>query len=660
MRKILLTIFIVNLLVLSCFAQNGYIQKTGFVKTYQEKKEIGTKDIYINYQSISKKDTAETYTISDGKFTIVLSEKLFYNNKPTMIFVKPNPNNDFKDYEVVNSYEINNIYYDNSEIKVLIGDKKSISEQRKLFYEIITTPIEKQYQDKILKLQNRVRNLENQVGNYKDSVTYYQLLIKELEKELVNKTQRNKELSEQKDIAILELALLKENPLFLQSETYEKNYVRLMTAYNYFSKGQIDSARQCIPQNLEDISELNIRESNMLFSFYQLEAMLFETESKLDSAVVKYRKSLLHLRGNEQNLHFCKFSTLMSIAELEHILGQNDNAIIDLENAIKEQVNDIYKIKTYNLYAKILQVQNRKDFCEKYKVAIQLYEQIKKEFNNKSIPIADKEAALSYHKLANYYNNKKKYIIAEQNYLNAMDCQIKLRKNNEKDNFNYLNLLIDMLDYYSLVKNKPYAKSCIEKIHKLLSELKLSKEQKIELYTKINDINLSNNYYDKRFRQIQDSLKYYDYHYRNTIKYYANKDSVFYRQKIIHLYLKNALSEYYSYTKNDSLIISSSNLALWKINESFDSLSYKEEKIIVYTLLGIAYRHKKDKEKSKDYFNEAKNIVKSINNKDLNIFYKHIKREKWHSFWCDWGMVFAVPGFILLLEGGLLIGLLLL
>jgi len=211
MRKSL-TILCFLLSAFACFSQNE--RREGIISTYQEQKAIRTRDIIVQHFYSHN----ETYSDYDGKFSLTFPEKTKY---PTSIIVQCKGN--FKDYEVVNTYDINNIKRTDKNIIVFIGNKNIINKQKELFYEIITAPVVKQYQDSIKQLNLIISNLHARENIYKDSINILKKRIENLEKELDSKEKRNKVLSEHLEQTRLELTLLEENPLILQNETYE-NY----------------------------------------------------------------------------------------------------------------------------------------------------------------------------------------------------------------------------------------------------------------------------------------------------------------------------------------------------------------------------------------------------------------------------------------------------
>jgi len=603
--KRLLIIIIVLLSAVACFSQNA--KREGIIRTYQEQKAIRTRDIYI--QHLYSKDSIQiktsTYSDYEGHFTIVFPPKIPY---PTSITVKFNRNEDFKNYEVVNTYDINNIKSTDKEILVLIGNKSTINKQKELFYEVITDPIKKQYNDSISQLERKISNLRKQEKNYEDSIKILNQKIENLKKELSDKEQRNKELSEQLEQTRLELIMLRENPLILGNETYENNSRLLIEAFGYFSKGEIEKARQCIPKNYDEGANLTKKENKLYFSLYQIDAMIDEADGKLDSAVVKYNKSLDHIIHDER---YKLFSTYMNIAELEYILKQHNEAIVNLNTALKVDVNVIYKIRTYNLWAKILQSQKNKDFHKKYKEAIDLYETFKKGVLIESIPIADKEVAISYTQLANYYRGKKQYYNAENNYQKAFDIYILMKSSGIIDAENQINMLFNFAIFYVQQSKRNLANQCRDRIDLLLK--KISPEKRIEFYELQGDLSL--------MTDIASSKT----HYQELIEIYTQKDSILYESQIININLKIAISNEYSGNPDTMLL---RNL-IDKIDR-YESKLYQRQKSIALALLGAAYKHKaiKNMEMSKRYFKDAKEIANYSNDKELYDFIYQIKNKK--------------------------------
>jgi tetratricopeptide (TPR) repeat protein len=567
------------LFAFACFSQ---ITRKGIVQTYQGNKQVRTEDFLVKY--FSQKDSVYTnYTDYDGTFKITFYKK---PNYPVALFVYPHPQGNFANYKVVNTYDINNISeFDNSKIEVFVADKKIIRQQRDMFYEIISSPIKKYYQDSIISVQII----------YQDSIKKLNLLVENLEKELTKKDNRIKELSEQLDQTSLELTLLKDNPLILHDETYQSNCIRLIEAHNYFSRGLIDSAKLCIPKNIDEISDLNIKESKMLFAFYQLDALIEELQGNYTSAIEQYHKALQHTRGDV----FREYITYINIAELESILNNPDNALDYANRALKLEINDIYKIKLYNL---------KGDYWK----AIRLYTKIKKENCNAFIEVADKEATISYMRLAGYYAENKQFENAKTNYLKAIDIYIALNKEGEIDRDNQRLCLLYLAYLYQKDGQTALREQCMNKVSALnrlfaVDSVTIVSNIDASIKNAMADLHLENREFGKAIATYRQTL---DYYREQNEKYAINETEI---MKSLFTLGMTYLYKYQSAKKKekDDADLQTSRSYFTECqhvldSSKIDSATYRGMKILLLTTTGVTYSYNKQERKTAEkYFNES-------------------------------------------------------
>jgi len=601
MGKISLIVITFCLFTLTCFSQKkeSFTTREGVIQPYQEEKQVRTRDFWIKY--FSQEDS--TYTDNGGTFTITFNKK---PNYPTALSVYPSPFGSFKNYKVVNTYDINNISeFDNSEIAIFVADKKIMRQQQELFYEIISKDIKKYFQDSIMNLRII----------YKDSVEKLNQLIGNLEKELNKKDQRIRELSEQLDQTDLELRLLKDNPLILQNETYEKNSLRLIDAHNFFSQGKIDSARMCIPKNIDEISDLNIKESKMLFAFYQLDAAIEEIQGNYSQAIEQYKKALKHT-GKDV---FREYITCISIAELENILNNYDSAFKYANKAAElKEINDIYKIKTYNLKGKI-----RQD-CDNYKQAIKLYKTIKKEYGNAIIEVAEKEAAKSYMLLGDYYKQKEKNESAKTNYHKALDIYTELNKIEEFEIEAQCFTLSELIIIYNDEGKESMVKKCTDRIILLNNTTgnKIMQNPKIILQRAIVSMQ-------------SGDFSGANVFYAMALGNYKNNASNQYQQEIIETLFLTGLNQFYdksySYAYDD---FSQANDLLSRDSVLLGKKDFVRLKSLCIAAMGITKKEQGEKENGLLLYSQATSLVENdinLSKNEKKILLKDIKHLKKYS-----------------------------
>ena len=595
MKRILLLFIVLYQSVFACFSQ-GEKELKGLVRTYQEEKAIRTRDIYVRH--LRSKDTVfvETYSDFDGKFSIVFSNETRY---PTSIIVRGN--GEFKDYRVVNTYDINNIKETDTNVNVFIGNKNVINKQKELFYNVITQSIVKQYQNSIQHYQSIIRNLERQEHIYVDSIRVLNRIIEDLEKELKNKNQKIEEISEELKVLQADYLKLRNNPELMQERIAEILLDSLEVTLNYFNSGQLDKALSSNSVNQEEI-EQDKRIRSIKFFRLKLKAMTFVAMGDYPNAITWYKNTFVYI-DPENKIDW--FFIYMNIAELEYLTGNDNNAVKYVEDANSITINKIYKIKTYNLLGKVLKSQKKdKDSRKKYIEAIDLYKELKKEAVIDGVidndHIADKEAAISYTLLADYYEEIKRYEAAKTNYHKALDIYTELNKIGEIETEMQCVVLLKLATIYDNENKETMVKKCIDRIDLLekRDSSTITQDPKINLYRAI--YNMQNGTFEKA-----------DVLYMNVLDYYERKSNQnLYQQEIIKTRFLSGLNQFYAKSYDEALkYFSKADTLLEKDSISLGN-DFVRLKALCMAATGITIKEMGDKEKGLSLYNEARDIAK--------------------------------------------------
>jgi tetratricopeptide (TPR) repeat protein len=605
MNRIYLNIIL--LFVSSCaFAQTKEIN--GIVYSYPD-----DKNIVVGISIIHNKhsETPNATTNDDGYFRLTIPSKTI---SPTQITIDSTGR--FNNYKIVNEYTTNNVSTTSKDpIKVYVGNKQSIDEQRIKFYKINADRIDKKYDEQI-------RQLQYSNANYKQ-------IIDSLNKERIADKAIINRLSEQVQELQFELHLLKNDPNALADNLIKIHSDEYNISLEHFWKGEYDDAKNhMISKDLLRKHELM---SEIVFNRAKLNALIYTAMGDYANAIDWYNEIINHATLNFKKGAMPFFLIYTDKAELELRLKQYSAAENDIEEALRIDVNIIYKVRANNLLGNILKEKGEaNEYAEKYQQAITLYKEKKKEIGDICVPIADREAAISCTMLADYYNEKGKSRQAENNYKAALNIYIEMWKNKEYDNVNYLNLLVKMATFYTEERKTSLVKQCNDRISILMSNTNnFSKEDKAKTNEWLGYLDLKNKKYDEALDKYISSFKFYTEMDKQTPLIY--KDGL-----IRTAFMAGVVC---NYNKDYQRSIQYCKLALNNIDDNLAIMEYQKMQGYVLALLSNNYKKTKDNTQAESCMAKANNIAKKINDSNLTKYVQYIKLEKIHNtinFLMDW------------------------
>jgi len=605
MNKACLNIILL-LLSVNIFAQTKEIN--GVVYSYPDDRNVivGIKVIHDKYS-----ETPDATTKNDGYFCLTIPSK---TTSPTQIAI--DNTGYFSNYKIVNEYTTNNISTTSKDpVKVYVGNKKSINEQRVKFYEINADKIDKKYDEQIRELQYSNIN--------------YKQIIDSLNRERVADKAIISRLSEQVQELQFELHLLKNDPNALADNLIKIHSDEYGISLDYFWEGKYENAKNhMLSKELLHKHELM---SEIVFNRAKLNALIYTAMGDYVNAIDWYNEIINHATLNYEKGAMPFYLIYTSKAELEFRLKQYSTAENDIIKALKIDINAIYKIGSTNLLGNILKEKGEeKESADKYQEAITLYMEKKNEIGNVSIPVADREAAISYAMLADYYKNKNKGQQTENNYKAALNIYVGMWKNKEYDNVNYLNLLVKMATFYSEERKNSLVEQCNERINILMDNVDdFSKEDRTKVNEWLGYLNLKNKEYNKALDKYISAFNFYTEMHEQSV--------IIYKNGLIRTAFMIGIV--YNYNKDYKKSIQYCNLALNSIGNSPTIVEYQKLQGYILALLSSNYKKEKDNMLANTCMVQANGIAKKVNDPNLTKYIQYIKLEKMHNtidLFMDW------------------------
>ncbi len=582
----------------------------GIVYSYPNDKNV-ISGLEIIHSKCSK--TPPAITKGNGFFRLIIPSK---TPSPTQITI-----GNAGDYKIINEYTTNNISTTSQDLlKVYVGKKKFINEQRIKFYKINTKIINQKYDEQIKALQY-------------SNVNYKQIIDSLNRERAADKAIINR-LSEQVQELQFELHLLKNDPNALADNLIKIHSEEYNISLNYFWEGKYDDAKQhMLSKELLHKHELM---SEIVFNRAKLNALIYTAMGDYGSAIDWYNEIIAHATLNYEKGSMPFFLIYVNKAELEFRRKNYIEAEDAINKALRIDVNTIYKIRANNLLGNILKEKGElKECIEKYLESIKLYQEKKKEVGDINIPIANREAAISYTMLADFYNKKKKRQKAENNYKAALNIYTDMWKNKEYDNINYLNLLIKMATFYTEERKNNLVKQCNDRINALMNiDDYFLKEDRAQIDTWLGYLDLKNKEYNKALDRYISAFNFY--------LEMNNQIAIIHKDALIRTAFM--VGVIYNYQKDYEKSIQYCGIALNNIDNNSPIIEH--QKLQGYILALLSNNHKKKKENSQANFYKIKadNISKRINDINLIKYVRYIKLEKVHNtinFFMDWIMPYV-------------------
>jgi len=593
--------FIVCVLIIAITSNAQQIELQGVVKVNNSETNTGNpqfvEDLQIRYTSNSV--IFYDITGTDGKFLINIS-----NVKEIEIQnIEVTFNEKYKDYYVVNKSIIRKDF-----VEILVFSKKEnerLKQQAK-------TKLLQPYKEELAKMIERDKKSGQIISILRDSIVIQDKIIKEKE---------------------IEIDYVLEHWLSIDLDKSSDNYKQ---AFDLIIKGELEKALGYIPRNEEKIQGI-IEVNNKMIEDAKLRIAIYKVLNNTENVIIEYHflidnsKSIEEERLYRQELvDYLKSINASNNANEENRKRFERNKNINIAGKIDD-------INAFNSQAEIDKQNKIQNIHKNYIKAIKTYKNLKKEFEN--IPAnADKEVALSYTRLANYYDNKKKHQKAENNYKKAEKIYISLIENNNPDNINHLHFLLDFATYYTQFRKNDLVKQCGERVNVLLKTTALTEEDKVKISIKQGDLALVSNDTVKGFaRNLVDGVYYKDTPYTPD-SYWKYKYGYDYMSSPYNYYLNKYKEN--PYLKDDLIKISLKVIyaASWDYYEALsmcdsvikiigtDTNTYKKEIALTEILRGRVLKFQ-----SMDVFQTTKNTIKNskkeFKNQKLRRTIKQIKKE---------------------------------
>jgi len=585
---------------------------------------VGIKMIHKKYSK-----TPDATTNNDGCFQLKIDAA---TKSPTQITI--DNTGKFKNYKIVNESVTNNISTTSKDsVKVFVGDRKSIDQQRMRFYNVNRNKIIEDFVEKISQLETSNENYESEV--------------KKIEKErdaaidLINK------MSEQIKELNLEIDLLKNNPNVLYDNLMKIFAKRYEEATIYFMKGENKKALSK-KRSKEEKSYQNIS-NEIFFNSDKLTALIYTAEGDYTEAINWYQ-DIIDSRYSPSEIDI--FFIYLNKAELEQRLGKYSDAEKDINDALEKKVNDIYKIKAYNLLGNVLRDKGTTDYADNYEKAIKLYQEKKKETGNVVIPVAEKEAAISYASLAKHYQEKEKYLSAElakHNYLKALDIYIELNKTGEIERYHQRLCLLKLAQLFQQERKDSLAQQCFRRADMLdtVKNNSVRSREEAQIYTEIAHLQLKRKDFKAAISKYNSTLAYYE-NQNDTlrmIKTYFNIGMAYYFSQEIKRNKFTQRLETVSIPDSAEINLQKGLKLLEQSKINRNNKECKKLEILFNATIGSVYEKKQVQDSAKAYWDKVENqLAGDAQLRKEAQLRKDIKYINKYGTGYDWGRIMVYTG----------------
>ena len=598
MYKKLTTTVLLFYFSLNAFTQ---VEVMGHVLLYEDKSQ-GIESVIILKIDIGVRGQSDT-TDSKGAFKVKFPGE--FDRKQGRLKVFPPATGSYKNHIVM---EVDGYHYVKDIINLTVGriEGVKISLCSPETFKAMVEKLAKPYIDEVLRAERkRIDELikENERLNRTEAEGRKLLQYIEIEYKIL----RNNYIELAEKFARVDPELADEN---------------LRKAREYFENGDIENAKKSLP-NFEQAKNDVVR-GKMIMS---LHISFAKTEGNIYDVQQKYEEILDHV-GKKND----RFKLLIDYSEylFQNRIFDTTNTFVNIAFKKAEEANLLYelplsdKIYSYNLLGKIQKEQSVAGYYTNYETAIDIFKNHKKDALD--YYVIKKNIAISYHQLANYYNSKKKYQLAEDNYKKAEDIYILLRESDNHDNKNHLYLLLDLATYYSTFRKKDLVKQCNRRVDLLLQNIS-DEEERVKISIKQGDLalvsgdttsqfisNLADAIWHKYPPATSSSYFYYIYPYY----YYLSKynENPLYKNDLIKVSLKMAYTNQY----NNAEAISLCDSIIKNIGN--DTVAYKKEIVLTEALRGYKLNFQ-----STETYRNAKETARKTKNKDLKKMVRKVKKD---------------------------------
>lgn len=598
MKRIL---FIYIAMFFLCISSVAQIPLSGVITVQNSRTNTGQIE-YVPNAQITADGAVPTTSDSRGQFTLNFTTIRLGDDVSFSIDL----HGVHRDYEIVNFLELEQTLGRRSLVNIYISRRDELERRRAELVGINLERIEREYERREAQMHQRLRELQNeqfqniaQIDVLRDSLL----------------TLRQRFELQKKGIESAADRFIRINLDF-----EDKNYFR---AYNYFRRGELDSALMYIPKSKFDeiilLTYREIRNARLRISVYQ--AMGDHNN------VIKNFYEVVRLSRIESDHSMERFEIVLEYAEYLYGL----NKLYEAEKFAKEaaglRVNEIYKIRVYNL---IGQIQERKGIPNAYRNYLKAVRIHERTSIDERTSIQLREAAISHTLLADHYNRRGRMHRAERYYRRALDIYIEMYKNGGFDNANHLNLLIKLAVFYTDTRKPSLVRQINERITLLTA--------KIDNPRDIARINETMGYLQIRNREFAHAVE----NFKSALAFYEERNSItpiVYQNRVIRTTFMTAfaLNRNGQYDKS----IEYSVQALRNIDSSSN---VREQQILKGYILALkshsyAQKYTRNNTQARYFLQRAEEIAREVNDPNLNGFVQNIRRERMHNiinFMMDW------------------------
>jgi tetratricopeptide (TPR) repeat protein len=584
--------------------------------------------VKVEYKDTKTNKGFDAYVENDGKFEVG------FTKFPVGIVVTPKIG--YTDYMTMNTFEVDNVK--EYTVTVKMCKAADVNPLRAIFYGFDVDKRDRErdkemqtLREQIAKLQSENAKLQSDkkelIAKNEEQIQSSQNEIEDVQRKYDDKVKMAEETSWQASIAQIEFSMLKNDPAYMTYIISENFDNRERLKEEGITEGNDKQVRENFSlntviknKNTEEILKQNEINKRQLLSDIRYQKILGD----YDSAIIYYT----YIIDNIETDNRYKFLYNYETAELCYLINdfQKANSFINAALELQNYVNQKYLVKTYNLSGKIKNAINENKYHDEYQKAINIYKQFKKDgFEDSEV---EKQAAISYTLLGDYFTQKGKNESAKANYHKALDIYTELNKIKEFEVEAQLSVLLKLATIYDSENKKTMVDKCFARIDTLEK-----KDSQIALNPKIN---LQRAIYYMQNGNFSDASK----NYTNALNYYKTNNSNQNQQEIIETLFLTGLNQFYA---------KSYNQALSYFKQANDSLSEKNRillrqtdfvrlKALSMAAIGIVEKKLGDKknglkEEGLKKYSEAIKYVKDekLNKNDENLLLKNMEYLKKYS-----------------------------
>jgi tetratricopeptide (TPR) repeat protein len=562
--------------------------------------------VKVEYQDTKTNKGFDAEVQNSGKFEVGLSPIPKF---PVGIVVDPKEG--YKDYVVMNEYEVGNVIAGSSvDVKMCKG--ADVDTLRIIYYKVNINRLNEAKDVEKEKLRKEYENIKEKAEEYAQKLIALENKYAYLEKFAY-------ETSQKLSIAEIENQMLKSDPAYMTdiiSKTFDnnENIKKAGLLEGDYEKIRGTYGLEVVRKRTEERKKQEEIDKKQILSDIGYQKILGD----YDLAIIYYTYIIDTLETDNRY----KFLYNYEAAELCYLINDFDtaNSFINAALKLNNSVNQKYLVKTYNLSGEIKNAINENKYHNEYQKAINLYKQFKKdEFEDSEI---EKEAAISYILLGDYFKQKEKNESAKANYHKALDIYTELNKIEEIEIEAQYLILVKLIGIYNAENKESMVKKCNERI-KLL-------EDKDNTITKNPKINLQLAVVSMQTGDFSDANGFYTM----ALNHYKNNNSNHNQQEIIETMFLTGLNHFYAKSYKNALdYFNQTNDLLSRDSILIGKTDFIRLKALNTAAMGIVKKKSGDKENGLKQYNKAIEFVKKaeLNKNDKKLILKDMAHLKNYS-----------------------------